>query len=563
MDTSPNVLDIRNLQVSFGKKENTVIVVKDISCTIPAGKITALVGESGSGKSVTALSILGLLPESANIKGEILFKGTDLLKADQESLRQVRGNQVSMIFQEPMTSLNPLFTCGDQVTEAIRQHQNISKQDARQQATELFSLVELPDPAGMLDRYPHQLSGGQKQRVMIAMAISCNPSLIIADEPTTALDVRVQKNIMSLLLRLQREQGMSVLLITHDLGLVADIADKTIVMFRGNIVEEGETREILANPREAYTRALLACRPAANKKGEPLPVVSDFMGAAKEEIDIKKTLPAMDAPAASKLILDVQDLSVTFKRKASLFGKTPAGLKAVDHVSFQVFSQETVALVGESGCGKTTLGRAILQLIKPDTGKIILEGKDLARYKEAELRKLRKEMQVVFQDPYGSLNPRITIGDAITEPLKVHGLYGSKAGRKERAAFMLEQVDMKPDQLERYPHQFSGGQRQRICIARALALSPSFLVFDESVSALDVSVQAQVLNLINRLKAEMKFTSLFISHDLSVVHYISDRILVMKAGQIIESGDADQVYFHPQHLYTIELIESIPGKRRI
>lgn len=562
-----SLLSIKNLSISFKNDDVAVKAVHSVSLNIEKGKTLALVGESGSGKSITALSILQLLPSNAVINGDISFKPGDekettLLQLSQKKVNTIRGNKIAMIFQEPMTSLNPVFTCGWQVMEALITHQKLSKKDAKKKTIELFKQVELPDPSAMVDRYPHQLSGGQKQRVMIAMAISCNPYLLIADEPTTALDVRVQKNILELIKKIQQQTNLSVLLITHDLGLVADVADDIAVMYKGEIVEQGKAMVILNHPKHNYTKALLACRPAASSKGKRLAVLSDFM--VKEELFQPKMqqagLTVSRLPIADSTILSVQNLNVHFTSARNFLGKAISYFKAVDGVSFDVKENETVGLVGESGCGKTTLARTILQLIKPTSGKILLNGKDISSMNAAALRSARKDMQIVFQDPYGSLNPRITIGEAIMEPLSVHHLYNNKAERKEKIISLLEQVKLHPDHFKRYPHQFSGGQRQRISMARALALEPSFLVFDESVSALDVSVQAQVLNLINDLKATHNFTSIFISHDLAVVHYISDRILVMEKGKIVESGNADQVYFDPQHEYTKKLVAAIPGK---
>ena len=472
-----------------------------------------------------------------------------------------------MIFQEPMTSLNPVFTCGYQVMEVIQLHQHLSKESARKKTIELFTQVELPDPAALIDRYPHELSGGQKQRVMIAMAMSCNPALLIADEPTTALDVTVQQTVLALIRSLQQEHNMGVIFITHDLAVVADIADKILVMYKGEIVEQGNAKDILSFPQHPYTKALLACRPAGQPKGKQLPVVSDFING---ELQTEKILASEKQNTqnhsngyrdqAPSTLLKVENLDVHFPTKKNLFGKTTQFFKAVDDVSFTVQQGDIVGLVGESGCGKTTLGRSILQLIKPTSGKIILAGKDLTQINPSGLRNMRKDLQIVFQDPYGSLNPRITIGNAILEPLKVHAVLSNNKQRKEKVMDLLEKVNLNTGHFNRYPHQFSGGQRQRICIARALALNPSFLIFDESVSALDVSVQAQVLNLMNDLKKEFGFTAIFISHDLSVVHYICNRILVMHKGKIVEEGDAGQVYHHPKNEYTQKLINAIPGK---
>jgi len=541
------------------------VAVKNSSIEIQKGELVAIVGESGSGKSVTALSLLQLLPSQSIITGKALFfrkekHPLNLVKLSADEINEVRGTKIAMIFQEPMTSLNPVFTCGKQVMETIQLHQNVNAKIARQKTIALFEKVKLPDPEGIINRYPHQLSGGQKQRVMIAMAISCNPALLIADEPTTALDVTVQKTILELLKELQQQNRMSVILITHDLGVVADIADKIVVMYKGEIVEQGITKEVLQSPQHAYTKALLACRPSGKPKGERLPVVSDFINNDGQlTLDNGEQLLTMNHQLST--VLQVENLKVYFPAKKKIFGKPSEFFKAVDDVSFEVVQGETVGLVGESGCGKTTLGRAILQLVKPTEGKIYLEGKDITEIKSAALRNMRKDLQIVFQDPYGSLNPRITIGNAILEPLMVHKVLDNNTQRKEKVIELLEKVSLLPEHFNRYPHQFSGGQRQRICIARALALNPSFLIFDESVSALDVSVQAQVLNLLNDLKKEFGFTSIFISHDLSVVRYVSDRILVMHKGKIVEQGDAEQIYHHPSNEYTQKLIAAIPGKQ--
>ncbi len=576
---SQPLLKVSDLSIDFIADSGISRAVRNISFEVARGEITAIVGESGSGKSVTALSMMGLLPKQAAISGGLSFSivtgsSVDLLSISPTEMNAIRGKDMAMIFQEPMTSLNPVFTCGFQVMEAIQLHQKIKASAAREKTIALFEKVKLPNPATIIDRYPHQLSGGQKQRVMIAMAMSCNPSLLIADEPTTALDVTVQKTILELVKELQTQTGMSVILITHDLGLVADIADKVLVMYKGEIVEQGSTTDVLNNPKHAYTMALMACHPSEHPRGARLPVVEDFIQTNIDEFKapktaaVKKSMPAsrialneQDKPGETATVLSVENLSVIYPGKKSLFGKNRQPFKAVDEVNFAVSKGETLGLVGESGCGKTTLGKAILKLIKPTSGKIVLNGVDLAELDKKEMQPLRKDLQIIFQDPYGSLNPRLTIGAAIQEPMKVHGLLNSNSERKEKVIALLEKVDLKADHFNRYPHQFSGGQRQRICIARALALSPSFLVFDESVSALDVSVQAQVLNLINDIKSEFGFTSIFISHDLSVVRFISDRIMVMQKGKIIETGPADEVYFSPRHAYTQKLIASIPGKK--
>lgn len=565
------LLSVNNLSISFHTEASVTEAVRNISFTVDRGEIVAIVGESGSGKSVTALSVLRLLasPPAKYTSGQILFSASgdeavDLLKVEHDALRQIRGKQISMIFQEPMTSLNPVFTCGHQVMEAIQLHEKLGSQQAKQRTIALFEQVKLPNPPKIFDRYPHQLSGGQKQRVMIAMAMSCNPSLLICDEPTTALDVTVQNNILQLIKELQQATKMGVIFITHDLGLVKEIADRCVVMYKGEIVEQGSTDKLFQSPSHPYTKALLACRPVLHKKGERLPMVSDFMEPARPVGAAhigNQQQPARPVEAARSLepLMQVRHLSVWFPAHRTLLAKPKDFIKAVDDVSFTVFKGETLGLVGESGCGKTTLGRTLLRLIKPTSGNIIYNGIDIARLKSSELRRFRKEIQIVFQDPYSSLNPRITIGNAIAEPLKVHGLIEGSRQRKEKVVDLLEKVSLKPEHFNRYPHEFSGGQRQRIVIARALALNPSFVVCDESVSALDVSVQAQVLNLLNDLKKEFGFTTIFISHDLSVVHYVSDRIMVMNKGKIEEVGDAEQVYRRPQSEYTRRLIASIPG----
>lgn len=548
--------------------------VKDVSFTVHRGETVAIVGESGSGKSVTALSILQLLPRKTvrYPRGKILFspeggEPIDLLKQSESSMRSLRGNQVAMIFQEPMTSLNPVFTCGGQVMEAIQLHQGISKQEARKKTIELFEKVKLPNPSNLFKRYPHQLSGGQKQRVMIAMAMSCNPGLLICDEPTTALDVTVQKTILELLKDLQANSGMGIVFITHDLGLVSEIADKSVVMYKGDIVEQASVKDIFQKPQHPYTRGLLACRPVLHPKGKRLPVVSDFLNEQprpNENLSNQQSsLTETQKKGSQRKLIEVKDLSVWFPSRKNFFGKALEYTRAVDEVSFEVFEGETLGLVGESGCGKTTLGRTLLRLVEPRSGSILYKGSNLLTQDSSSIKKLRKEIQIVFQDPYSSLNPRLHIADALSEPLKVHGIVKGKKQRRDKVVELLEKVSLGAEHLNRYPHEFSGGQRQRLVIARALTLNPSFVVCDESVSALDVSVQAQVLNLLNDLKKEFGFTIVFISHDLSVVRYISDRILVMNKGRIEEIGEAEQVYLHPSSEYTRRLIGSIPGIPRL
>ena len=564
------LLSIKNLSVDFIAESGVTHALKNISINVNRGEIVALVGESGSGKSVTSLSILQLLPSppAKYSTGEIIFSengndATDLLKRNRYEMQDIRGNKIAMIFQEPMTSLNPVLTCGDQVMEAILLHKQVSKENAKLQTIAWFEKVKLPDPESIFKRYPHQLSGGQKQRVMIAMAMSCEPSLLICDEPTTALDVTVQKTILQLIKELQQQSNIGVIFITHDLGVVAEVADRAVVMYKGEIVEQHTVKEIFTNPKHPYTQALLACRPVNHERGKRLPVVSDFLqpadSIAQPLASISKSKNNSSSLRSSpEALLTVENLSVWFPTKKTWLGKPVSFTKAVDNVSFEVYKSETLGLVGESGCGKTTLGRALLRLIEPTTGKIMYNNLDLTSKKRDELQNLRKDIQIIFQDPYSSLNPRLTIGSAIAEPMKVHHVLTSEKQRKEKVTELLEKVNLKAEHFSRYPHEFSGGQRQRIVIARALALNPSFIICDESVSALDVSVQAQVLNLINDLKKEFGFTVIFISHDLSVVRYISDRIMVMNKGKIEETGLADEIYFNPQSAYTQKLIESIP-----
>jgi peptide/nickel transport system ATP-binding protein len=569
---SQPLLSVQNLCIDFNTVDKGVTAVKNISFTVAAGEMVAIVGESGSGKSVTALSVLKLLPSKTSVKGKLVFlsKGKDsldLLEATDKAMTSIRGKDIAMIFQEPMSSLNPLLTCGYQMIEAIQLHEQISSVAAKKRAIDLFKKVNLPFPETIINRYPHQLSGGQKQRVMIAMAISCNPSLLIADEPTTALDVTVQKTILQLIKELQLQMGLGVIFITHDLSMVSEIADSVIVMYQGEIVEQGIASEVLQNPKHPYTKALMACRPSLHPKGERLPVVSDFLVPQNKNnekpilLDMQSIGLYNSTPA--EIVLQVENLTMHFFEKKSWFKKSVPTIKALDGINLTIKKGEIVGLVGESGCGKTTLVKAILQLIKPSSGKIILNGMNLPDLSKMAMRSIRKDLQIVFQDPYGSLNPRLTIGAAIEEPLKVHGIFKNQEQRKNRVLELLDKVKLQPEHFNRYPHEFSGGQRQRICIARALALNPSFLIFDESVSALDVSVQAQVLNLLNDLRLEFGFTAIFISHDLSVVRYISDRILVMEKGKIIEAGNSDDIWFSPQNEYTKKLISAIPGNLAI
>ena len=576
------ILEVNNLRIEFTTDRGTVTAVKDINFVLRKGETIGIVGESGSGKSVTSLSIMRLInePPGRIVSGEIILHSpklgkVDLTRLDKRTMDKVRGDEIAMIFQEPMTSLNPVLTCGEQVMEAILLHQNVSPAVAKKRTIELFQKVKLDEPPIIFRKFPHQISGGQKQRVMIAMALSCNPSILICDEPTTALDVTVQSAILELLQKISQEQGTALIFITHDLGVIAEIADRVMVMYKGEVVEEGDVWDLFSDPKHPYTKGLLACRPRLDFKLEVLPTVSDFMEVTTsgemrtryasvgdallmnfvddDALRLKQELMYKKPP-----ILEVKNLQTYYPTKKTFFGKVTEWKKAVDDVSFSVYPGETLGLVGESGCGKSTLGKSILRLTEPLGGEVLFEGRDIRSYSKEELRRLRKDIQIVFQDPYSSLNPRITIGDAIMEPMRIHEVLDNDRQRKEKVMELLETVNLKPEHFQRYPHEFSGGQRQRICIARALALSPKFVICDESVSALDVSVQAQVLNLLNELKEKFGFTYVFISHDLSVVKFMADRMIVMYKGRIEEIGYADDIYNNPQKAYTQELINSIP-----
>ena len=555
------LLHIKNLNLEFKSGKTVNKVLQDVDFFIRKNEILGVVGESGSGKSVTSLAILGLLPEriSRITSGAIYFEGQNLLEYSQDQLRNLRGKDISMIFQEPMSSLNPSMKCGKQVTEILLRHTSISKSEAKNEVIKLFNQVKLPRPEAVFNSYPHEISGGQKQRVMIAMAIACKPKLLIADEPTTALDVTVQKEIILLLKELQQQTGMSILFISHDLSLVSEIADRVIVMYKGKIVESGSAVEIFKNPKEDYTKALIYARPSTTERLAKLPTVADFLAnkPLSQPVSTAERNESHRKIYTGTPLLEIKNVEKEYFNSVSFFGKAES-VKAVNDVSFSIFEGETLGLVGESGCGKSTLGNLILQLDKPTAGSIFYKGTDLTKLSTTQLRHLRKDIQIIFQDPYSSLNPRLTVGRAITEAMQVHKLYNSAQERKAEALKLLEEVGLLPEHFDRYPHEFSGGQRQRIGIARTIAVKPKFIVCDESVSALDISVQAQVLNLLNSLKNSYNFTYLFISHDLAVVKYISDRLLVMRAGKFEETGEADAVYENPQSAYTKALIKAIP-----
>ncbi len=556
------LLDIRGLSIGFPGPDGVVPVLEDVSLSVDRGETLGIVGESGSGKSLTSLAVMGLLPENAHIlAGMGSFRPgnrtVQLFDGKPEEVRRLRGKHMAMIFQEPMTSLNPVQTCGAQVMEMIRFHQKGGKRVSKERTLELFKEVELPRPEEIFKSYPHQISGGQKQRVMIAMALSCQPDLIIADEPTTALDVTVQKRILSILKRMCEKNGTGLIFITHDLGVVSKMADRVMVMYRGRVIETGKTRSVLTHPQKQYTKALLACRPRPGHNPRRLPTVADFDEEMAPEPTTRETSADHGVGAATEL-LRVDGLSVWYEAGGNRWGKPSGYVKAVDDVSFSVFRGETLGLVGESGCGKTTLGRTLLRLITPNRGQVLYDGLSLFDLSARSMIPIRRRIQLVFQDPYGSLNPGMTVGDTLLEPLYVHKLYKPGAERRAKVRDILSKVGLPETAIDKYPHEFSGGQRQRICIARALILNPEFVVCDESVSALDVSVQAQVLNLLNDLKEEFGLTYIFISHDLSVVKYMSDRIMVMRRGKIEEIGDAADVYARPKSAYTRELISAIP-----
>jgi peptide/nickel transport system ATP-binding protein len=596
---APPLLEVRGLRTYFHTPDAVVPAVDDITFQIEQGQTLGIVGESGSGKSVTSLTIMRLLERTGRIEsGRVSLLGRDLVQLPEPELRKIRGKEISMIFQEPMTSLNPVFTVGDQVMETIVIHQQISKGEARRRTIELFREVGIPNPEERVDSYPHQMSGGQKQRVMIAMALSCNPKLLIADEPTTALDVTIQAQILDILRGLRDRRGMAILFITHDLGVIAEIADHVAVMFKGKIVEYGSVLDIFSRPKHPYTKGLLACRPRLDNEYKRLPTVSDFMDVSEVNgrIEIvekpldekrlqhlisrgrgrllhpKSELQAMGhpweeghhpadtnaVPEGQAPLLKVENLKVHFPVRKGILLRVTGHVKAVDGISFNIYRGQTLGLVGESGCGKTTAGRAILRLIEATSGRVTYEGRDMISLRGSELQKMRRRLQIIFQDPYGSMNPRMTIESALIEPMKTHGLGSSYKDRRDRAVALLEEVGLESFYLQRYPHEFSGGQRQRICIARALTVEPEFIICDESVSALDVSVQAQVLNVLKELQETRGLTYIFISHDLGVVKFMADMMAVMNTGKIIEFGPSESIYAAPREEYTKNLIAATP-----
>lgn len=601
------LLKLRALKTSFHTDEGVTHAVKGVDLTLHRGRTLGLVGESGSGKSVTSLSVMGLLPPRiARVSADAMhFDGRELSEMGDKEMQTIRGNEIAMIFQEPGTSLNPVYRVGAQISEAICQHEKVTKKEARTRALELFREVGIPDPERRLDSYPHEMSGGQKQRVMIAMALSCNPQLLIADEPTTALDVTIQAQILALFRHLRDERDMAILFITHDLGVIAEIADEVAVMYRGDLVEHADVHTIFEAPKHPYTKGLLACRPRLETSWRRLPTVSDFMEVEGEGEDAKLVEKAFDHATADERfgrgrgrllhpvselsalghvppdesvsdaktwmkdaelveegaepMLEVRDLKVHFPIRGGLFARVKDYVRAVDGVSFRIYPGQTLGLVGESGCGKTTLGRALLRLQDATAGEVLFRGEDVLRFPGKKLRQWRRHVQIVFQDPYGSLNPRMTVAGALIEAMSIHSIGADKDERRERAAKLLDEVGLRKEHLTRYPHEFSGGQRQRIGIARALAVEPQLIVCDESVSALDVSVQAQVLNLLKDLQEARGLTYLFISHDLSVVKFMADMMLVMNDGKIVEAGPSDAIYLDPKQDYTRALIDAIPN----
>ncbi len=559
MNTRP-LLQTNNLSISFSSEGKKHAVVKNSSFEIHKNEILGIVGESGSGKSVSSLAIMGLLPKQATLEGSLIFDGNPILSFSEKQFRNIRGNKISMIFQEPMSSLNPSLTCGYQVLEIILQHTSLRKKEAKAKVIDLFEKVKLPRPDEIYHHYPHQISGGQKQRVMIAMAIACKPQLLIADEPTTALDVTVQKEIVQLLKELQQETEMSVLFISHDLALVSEICQRVLVMYQGEIVEQGTVKAVFEKPKDPYTKALIRSKPNQTRRLKKLPSVIDFIeNTVDKSVYTKRERSAFHQKIyAKKPLLEIRNLKKYYRGNQTWWFQKNTVVKAINNISFELYEGETLGLVGESGCGKSTLGRTLLHLEKATSGQIFYQEKDITQLSEREKKSLRKDIQIIFQDPFSSLNPRLMVGEAILEPMKVHQLHSSNSERKAKVLEILEKVGLSHEHYHRYPHEFSGGQRQRIGIARAIALQPKLIVCDESVSALDVSVQAQVLNLLNDLKKDFGFTYIFISHDLSVVKYMSDQLVVMNQGKIEEVGDADTIYNQPKSAYTQKLIDAIP-----
>ncbi|MBA8901846.1 ABC transporter ATP-binding protein [Phyllobacterium sp. P30BS-XVII] len=552
------VLSVSNLTTSFQSDGKWRPVVRNVSFDVAPGETVAIVGESGSGKSVTSLSIMRLLQkDKSRIEGKIMLGGKDILALPENQMRAVRGNDVAMIFQEPMTSLNPLFTVGQQISEALLCHSSMSRADAKAETIRLLEKVRIPAAKSRFDEYPHRFSGGMRQRVMIAMALASKPKLLIADEPTTALDVTIQGQILDLIKLLQEEEGTSVLFITHDMGVVAEIADRTVVMYNGEAVETGKTEDIFARPEHPYTRSLLSAVPIlGSMKGlkRPLrfPVVDRATGTSDIPVEAADTVKTEVKP-----LLEVKNLTTRFNIHSGMFGQLEGRVHAVENLSFTLQPGETLSLVGESGCGKSTTGRSIMRLVQPQSGEVLLNGEDVLTMEPKRLRDIRRSMQMIFQDPFASLNPRIPVGAAIAEPYLEHRL-GTRAQARDRVADLLERVGLHADMASRYPHEFSGGQRQRVCIARALALDPKLIVADESVSALDVSIKAQVINLLLDLQASLNLAYLFISHDIAVVERVSHRIAVMYLGEIVEIGSREAIFENPQHPYTKKLISAVP-----
>ncbi len=552
------LLSVRNLDIRFrvDRKSEPFRAVKGISFDVPPNSTVALVGESGSGKSVSAMAILGLLPENAIVGAEsqVIYGGRNLLKSSLQDLQSLRGKDISVIFQEPMTSLNPVFTVGEQIGESLRLHMGMSSAQAKARVIELLNEVGIPNPQLRVNSYPHEMSGGQQQRVMIAMAIACEPKLLIADEPTTALDVTIQKQILDLIAGLQEKHHMAVLFITHDLGVVGEIADHVVVMQNGEIQEQGSIRQIFENPQHPYTKALLACRPRLDRRPKRLPVIDDFLKGDGRPLHLEERHRGT-APD-DQIILEVNGLNKTFFLKEGFFGKR--AIQAVKNVSFRLPKGKTLGLVGESGSGKTTVGLTLMRLHAATSGEVLFEGRDLLKLSEREMMAYRRRIQIIFQNPYASLNPRFTVGQILVEPMKIHSIGKDENDRVNMAFQLLKRVGLPEQAFYKYPHEFSGGQRQRIAIARCLTMKPDVLICDESVSALDVSVQAQVLNLLQDLQDEYRMSYIFISHDLAVVKYISDQVMVMSDGAIVEIADSDEIYRDPKQEYTRKLLSSIP-----